>query len=160
MGEETADLLARKFQDSPERKSLPSILEFVDFYRNISLEELQTIPDIGPKVSQSIYYWFRNGKNIKLLKNLQNVDVKIELATRTARSRKLEGKKFVLTGSLASMTRERVKERIRELGGDIAESVSKKTDYLVVGSEPGSKLDEARKLGVKILTEKEFLKIL
>jgi NAD-dependent DNA ligase (contains BRCT domain type II) len=67
---------------------------------------------------------------------------------------------FVLTGTLSSMTRDEAKEKIENLGGNVSSSVSKKTDYLVVGQEPGSKLDKARELGVKTLDEKEFLKIL
>ena len=65
-----------------------------------------------------------------------------------------------MTGSLESMPREQVKEKIRELGGDVSESVSKKTDYVVVGSEPGSKYEKAKKLGIKIIDEKEFLKMI
>ena len=80
-------------------------------------------------------------------------------AARSARSRVLEGKSFVITGSLESMSREEAKEKIRERGGDASESVSKKTSYLVAGSEPGSKYEKAQKLGVTIIDEQEFLKM-
>ncbi|MDP2650916.1 MAG: BRCT domain-containing protein, partial [bacterium] len=70
---------------------------------------------------------------------------------------KLKGKSFVLTGSMESMSREEAKNKIRELGGDPSESVSKRTDYVVVGSEPGSKFEKAKKLGVKIINEREFI---
>jgi DNA ligase (NAD+) len=72
---------------------------------------------------------------------------------------KLKGLTFVLTGSLKTMTREKAKTKIRELGGDISETVSKKTNFLIVGKEPGSKLRKAKELGIKIIKEKKFLKI-
>ncbi len=75
-------------------------------------------------------------------------------------AQKLMGKKFVLTGTLQSLTREQAKEKIRALEGDISGSVSKKTDFVVVGENPGSKLEKAKKLGIKTLTEEEFLKML
>jgi DNA ligase (NAD+) len=73
---------------------------------------------------------------------------------------KLSGKTFVLTGTLENMARDEARAKIRELGGDVSESVSSKTSYVVVGSEPGSKAERARKLGIKILSEKEFLSII
>ena len=73
---------------------------------------------------------------------------------------KLKGKTFVLTGSLELMSRDKAKEKIRELGGDVSESVSKKTDYVITGNEPGSKYERAKELGVKILAENDFLKLL
>ena len=76
------------------------------------------------------------------------------------KSQKLAGKIFVLTGGLESMSRDDAKERIRELGGDISSSVSKNVDYIILGSEPGEKYEKAKKLGVKIIDEKEFLKLI
>ena len=78
----------------------------------------------------------------------------------TKESTKFAGKTFVITGSLESMTREQAQDRVRELGGDVSSSVSKETDYVIVGSVPGSKYDKAQKLGVKIINEKEFLKMI
>ena len=74
-------------------------------------------------------------------------------------SKKLQNKTFVLTGSLELLTRDEAKDKIRELGGDVSESVSKKTDYVVAGSERGSKYDKAKKLGVMIIHEKKFLEL-
>jgi DNA ligase (NAD+) len=88
------------------------------------------------------------------------VGVEIESQKSKVKSQKLKGLTFVLTGSLEAMTREEAKEKIRILGGEISESVSKKTDYVVLGKEPGSKLEKAKKLRVKIINEKEFLQML
>ena len=160
IGEETANLLAKKFLDSLRVHKNITISELASFYKSISLEELQTIPDIGPKVAQSIYDWFHNEKYIRFLKKLEKVGIELETSKTTTKSNKLSGKSFVLTGSLESMSRDKIKEKIRDLGGNISESVSKKTDYVVVGAEPGSKFDKAKKLGVKIIDEKELVGLL
>src|SRR5208283_4337136 len=111
----------------------------------------RAVPDIGPKVAQSIHDWFREPRNVKFMERLQGAGVEVETEPRVAKNGKLAGKTFVLTGSLSGMSREAAKEKIRELGGDAAESVSKKTDYVVAGTDPGSKYEKAKKLGVKIL---------
>ncbi len=156
VGEETANLLARELGKGHE---IGTPLDLLKSMRNFSMEKLQEIPDVGPKVGQSIYDWFKEEKNSKILHKLADagVIIKIDKATRGG---KLAGKTLVLTGSLETISREEAKEKIRALGGEISESVSKKTDYVVVGSEPGSKYDKAKKLGVKIISEKEFLSML
>ena len=121
---------------------------------------MQTIPDIGPKVAESIHNWFRESRNVKLLEKLDKVGVKIISHKSSVVSHKLRGKTFVLTGTLESKSRDEAKEKILAFGGDISESVSKKTGYVVAGSEPGSKLEKARKLGVKVIDEKQFLEVL
>jgi len=125
---------------------------------NASKEELEKILDIGPEVSESIYNWFRQKRNQKLIDDLLKVGVKILLPEKV--SKKLIGKTFVLTGSLETMTREEAKEKIRQWGGEISESVSKKTDYVLVGKEPGLKYQIAKKLGVKTINEEQFLRML
>lgn len=121
-------------------------------------EELLRIPNIGTVVAESVYSWFRDAHSrVFLQKLLKNVKVK---RVEVPQSGKFSGQTFVLTGSLASMSRDVAKEKIRALGGDIAESVSRKTTYVVAGSDPGSKLDKAKKLGVKVLNEREFLKLI
>ncbi len=142
VGEETAFLLARKFKN-------------LEHLANATLEDLQRIPDIGPVVAQGVYDWFQRPYNRELLKKFKHAGV--HMTEERLVSTKLSGKNFVITGSLESLSREEAKEKIRNLGGDVSESVSKETDYLVVGAEPGSKYDKAQKLGVKILNEKEFL---
>src|SRR3989344_227004 len=147
VGEETALTLARKFKK-------------LDRIKGADLEELQNISDVGPVVAKSVYDWFHGAYNQKLLERFREVGVQILEEKITKESVKLLGKTFVITGSLESMTRDEAKERVRDLGGDIASSVSRETDYVVVGLEPGSKLAKAQKLGVKVIDEKEFLEIL
>jgi DNA ligase (NAD+) len=108
-------------------------------------------------VARSVYDWFGDDNNKKFLNKLLK-QVKIEKYR--PQLGKLKGKLFVLTGSLSAMPREEAKTKIQELGGKTSESVSKEVDYLVVGEEPGSKLEKAKKLGIKILDEKEFLKMI
>ena len=153
VGEETASVLAEEISYLRVQRPLEILKTFQDF----SIERLQQIPDIGPKVAQSIYDWFRKSRNIKFLEKLDKVGVKIETKKLKTKNLKLSGLIFVLTGSLESMGRDEAKERIMTLGGDVSESVSRRTDYVLAGREPGSKLDRAKKLGVKTLVEKEFL---
>ncbi len=122
--------------------------------------ELQKVMDIGPVVAKSIYDWFSQKSNLEFLEKLKKVGIRIENPKIKTKSLKLKGKVFVLTGSLENMTREEVKEEIRLLGGEISESVSKKTDFVIVGKEPGSKFEKAKNLGVKTIEEKEFLKLI
>ena len=157
VGEETAFVLARKFsaQGGPV-----SGWRKLDNISGASLEELQNVPDIGPIVAQSIYDWFQKTYNRKLINKFKKIGIHIIEEKMTKESTKFVGKSFVVTGSLESLTREQAQDRIRELGGDVSSSVSKETDYVVAGSSPGSKYDKAKKLGIKIIDEKEFLKMI
>jgi len=147
VGEETAFALARKFG------------KFKNLTR-ASAEELENILDVGPIVAKSIYDWFQKGYNQKLIARFKRAGVVIRQEKRIKGSTKLTGKTFVITGSLESMTRDEVKDRIRDLGGDISSSVSQNTDYVIVGSEPGSKYENAKKLGIKTIDEKGLLKLI
>jgi len=147
VGEETAIDLTKKYSN-------------LEKIKNSSKEELEKINDIGPKMAESIYNWFRDKKNLEFLQKLDKVDIVITSQKSKIKSQKLANKIFVLTGELESMAREEAKEKIRELGGDVSGSVSKNTDFVVVGAEPGSKFDKANKLGLKIINEKEFLKMI
>ncbi|MFH0712547.1 MAG: NAD-dependent DNA ligase LigA [Candidatus Jorgensenbacteria bacterium] len=158
VGEETAALLAQQLMARNPQLAAP--VKVLKAFQKLSLEDLQDIPDVGPKVAKSIYDWFRESRNVKLLQKMERVGVKIESYQSSVIGRKLKGKTFVLTGSMESMSRDEAKEKIRALGGDISESVSKKTDYVVVGDEPGSKLEKARELGIEVMDEKRFLGIL
>lgn len=127
--------------------------------QNAAIEELEDIEGVGAIVAQSLYEWMRDRENKKLLKNVLKY-VAIEPSKLKAKSSKLSGKTFVLTGTLATMSRDEAKEKIRERGGAVTGSVSKKTDYVVAGTDPGSKYDSAVSLGVPILSEIEFSKLL
>lgn len=160
VGEETGATLAKALE-FPHEGGRIKIKDIAQLFEKLSLDDLQQVPDIGPKVAQSIYGWFREKRNRELLDRLARAGVTVEaMPARGAHNTKLEGLSFVITGSLESMGREDAKEKIRAQGGDASESVSKKTNYLVAGAEPGSKYDKAQKLGVKIIDEKEFLKLL
>lgn len=154
VGEETSFVIARQLQTKLK------ITDLINFSKYISLEYLQSISDVGPIVAKSILDWFKRPYNLKLLKKFEEVGVEVFTEKITKESSRLVGQIFVVTGSLESMTREDAQDKIRRLGGDVSSSVSKETDYVVVGSEPGSKYDKAKKLGIKILTESDFLKII
>jgi len=146
VGEETAQDLAKYFSS-------------IDKIKDASPEELQEITDIGPVVARSIYNFFRERRNLDFLEKLEKAGVQVISEKIKTKSKKLKGRIFVLTGSLETMTRARAKEKIRFLGGEISESVSEKTDYLVAGEAPGAKLEKAKKLGIKVIDEKEFLEM-
>ena len=158
IGEETARLLAREVQNAKIKMRNPN--DVLRFFKKYSLDDFQSIHDIGPKVAESLYEWFHEKRNEKFLKKLDDVGIGVfgEKAARV--SAKFAGKTFVLTGTLSGMSREVAKEKIRALGGGISESVSRKTSYVVAGEEAGSKLDKAKELGVKILTESDFQDLL
>jgi DNA ligase (NAD+) len=158
IGEETARLLAAQLPYA--RSKFLEMRDLVYFYKNLSLEKLEEIPEIGPKVAESIYNWFHEARNLNLLEALDRVGVRVRHEKPEGVSRHFEGVTFVLTGSLEKLSRDGAKERIRVLGGEVVESVSKKTSFVVVGSEPGSKYEKAKKLGVPILLESDFLKLI
>jgi len=147
VGEETSQDLAVRFRSLEKLKKA-------------SLGEFQEITDVGPVVAKSIYDYFKSGKNLEFLNKLDKAGVRIEPAENIVKPDKLKGLTFVLTGSLETMSREKAKEKIRFLGGEISESVSKNTDYVLAGEAPGSKFEKAKKLGVKIINEKEFSKFI
>lgn len=123
-----------------------------------SEEELQRVRDVGPKVAAAIAAWFRSERNRRFVEKLLRAGIRGEAPKRGHLP--LRGKTFVLTGGLTTLTRDEAKEKVRALGGDIAGSVSTITDYVVVGSEPGSKYEKAKALGVTTIDEKQFLKLL
>jgi DNA ligase (NAD+) len=161
VGEETAIALAKHINSYLEIRNWKlEIGNFLRTFKDISLNDLQEINDIGPRVSESIINWFKEPKNLDLLKKLDQSGINLINPQSSFINDRLSGSSFVLTGSMESMSRDVAKEKIRALGGEISESVSKKTSYVVAGSDPGSKFNKAKELGVKILNEKEFIDLI
>ncbi len=159
VGEETAIALSSAIASRKLKVESPK--DLLDNFINFSLDELMQIPDIGPAVSQSIVDWFKRKQNIEFLKKMDEVGIRIKNEElRSKESGTFTGKSFVLTGTLASMSRDEAKAKIRALGGDISESVSKKTSYVVAGTKPGSKIEKAQKLGIRILDEIKFKELI
>ena len=126
-----------------------------------SVEELQHCEDIGPVMAESLHDFFHNPRNVEVINKLQKAGVQpLTADRRPLTAGPFTGKTVVVTGTLEKFSRDETKEKLRVAGANVTESVSKKTDYLIVGADAGSKLDKARKLGVKTLTEKEFLEML
>ena len=181
MGEKSADKLIRNIELSKDRP-LPNILYAlgirhvgyetadalvrhfgsVDSIAQASEEKLTSVPGVGPKVAQSIAAHFAQESNKIVIQKLHETGVQLETdaIVQDGSSLPLTGLQMVVTGRLDSLSRSQAEDRIKELGGSVGSSVSKKTRYLVVGEEPGSKLEQAQKLGTQILDEAQFLKLL
>ena len=144
VGEKTAYVLAQNF------RSLKKLAQ-------ASVDQLTQIPGIGEEIARSIVEYFRNEKTKEILEKLEKAGVRLEEAASVEVSDVLKGLTFAVTGSLKNFTRNEIEEFIVAHGGKVTDSVSKKTDYLIVGENPGSKLLKAQQLGVKILSEEEFL---
>jgi len=150
VGEETAILLADRFRT-------------IDKLASATLDDLDEIEGVGPIVARDVYDWFREKRHQMLVANLKKVlkiHNPIPRLNLGKNARPLKGKIFVLTGTLESMSRDEAKEKIRALGGEVSGSVSKKTSYVVSGESSGSKFDKAKELGVPILTEAEFRRLI
>jgi len=146
VGEETAHDLAEYFKT-------------IENLRSATFEELEVLSGVGPIIAESITDFFKSKENKKILNNLLQYIV-VKKVERLKSSSSLSGKTFVLTGTLETMSRDEAKEKIREFGGVVSESVSKETDYVVAGENPGSKYKKAQDLGVKILNDDDFNKLL
>lgn len=146
VGKETAEILAGEFGS-------------IDALGKATLEELSTIEGIGDIIAKSIYDYFRDENNLKMLEDLKQLGLNPSSAPK-AKSDILAGKTFVLTGTLQNMTRDEASSVIKSHGGKTSSSVSKKTSYVLAGENAGSKLDKAKDLGVIILTEDDFLEMI
>jgi len=145
VGERTAQFLAEHFGS-------------MEGLENASVEELQDVNEVGPRIAESIVEFFSIAANRKLVERLREAKLTLT-GEKKQRGTQLAGKTFVLTGTLAHFTRDEAKKMIEDAGGKVTGSVSKKTDYVVAGADAGSKLDKARELGVKVIDEKEMEKL-
>lgn len=131
----------------------------IDELMSATETELQQIPEIGETISKSITNYFKDDKNLKLIKDLKTAGLKFDKEKKMV-SGKFSGKTFVITGTLKSMTRNEAKKLIEQFGGRTTDSVSSKTSFVIVGEDPGSKYDKAKKLNIPILSEEEFLRLI
>jgi DNA ligase (NAD+) len=128
---------------------------------NMSKEDLETIQGVGPRIAESIYRFFRDSHNKRIIERLEKAGVQTrEKPERVAASLPFSGKTVVLTGGLESMTRDEAKEKIEMLGGKVASSVSRNTDLVIAGADAGSKLQKASELNIRTMNEEEFLELL
>lgn len=123
-------------------------------------EQLESIPEIGPRIAESLIKFFSDEKNLKIIQQLKNYGLKFSIEESISDSKPLEGLNFVLTGTLIKYSRENAKELIEKFGGRVNSSVSSKTNYVIAGENAGSKLKKAEELGVKIIDENEFENLL
>jgi DNA ligase (NAD+) len=138
-------------------KILAAHFKSIDKFINAPIEELQEIPEIGPIVAASIIQYFHNPTNKKVVGRLLKY---LEIAKEVSAEGKLKGLTFVFTGEMSKYSRPDAKELVEKQGGQVADNVGKNVDYVVVGANPGSKYQKAQALGIKILTEPEFLALL
>ena len=149
VGERYAKILANHFRS-------------IDRIAAASVEELDDIPEIGLAVAESVFNWFRDPTHVELIERLKaaGVETEADRATTALIDERFEGKTFVLTGKLEGYTRDEAARLIEQRGGRTASSVSKKTDFVVAGSDAGSKLARAESLGVAVLDEAAFRSML
>jgi DNA ligase (NAD+) len=147
VGERTAMFLAEEFGD-------------LDKIGSAHPDELQKAEEVGPKVAESIYQFFREPRNQDLMERLRSAGLQFEYRMRRRPGGPLAGLTFVLTGALPGLSREEARQRIEAAGGKVITAVSRKTSFVVAGSEPGSKLDKARELGVEVIDEKRLIELL
>jgi DNA ligase (NAD+) len=139
---------------------LTARLSSIEEFLTVQEDYLITIPEVGAKMAESIVSFFAQPRNHETIDGLIAAGVNTNEERKVEGEKPLTGKTLVLTGTLSTLTRQEAGEKIESLGGKVSSSVSKKTDYLVVGEEPGSKYDKAVQLGITVLNEKEFLKLI
>ena len=147
VGYHLAGVLAKRFRS-------------IDNLARQTIEDLTQVHEIGPIVAESIHNFFHNPKNLKVIEKLRRGGVKFPVEQAEVKETPLSGKTFVLTGGLDSFTRDEARRIIEDMGGRVSSSVSKETDFVIVGKDPGSKYDSALKLGIKALNEEEFKKMI
>lgn len=148
-----------EIDENSQEEELFSILDLVETAKSFSPEEMKNIEGVGEKIGDELYEWFNNSKNEKLLEDLYRVGVVLEISNLTSTG-KLKGKSFVLTGTLEGLGRDEAKDLIKKNGGTVHSSVSQNTDFVLTGESAGEKYTKAKKLGVKIIDEEAFRKML
>ncbi len=141
-----------------KKKKIKTPMELFNVMRELKKEDFEEIKDIGPKAAESIFLFFKDKKNINLIKKLEKAGIKILIPEKE--NQILKGKTFLFTGSLKKYSRQEAQEIVVKMGGKVLSSVSKNLRYLVVGKNPGSKLKKAKELGIKTIDEEGFLKII
>ena len=141
-------------------KILANYFKTMDAMLQASIEDIQNIHEIGPEIAQSIFSYLKNQDNIMHIRQLRALGLQFEVETKVMKEHQFNGKTFVLTGKLESFSRDQASEIIESLGGKVTSSVSKLTNYLLAGSDAGSKLKKAEALGVTILNEATFKDII
>ena len=149
IGAKTSKILAKRYEN-------------LDKLMNAPKEELLNIKDIGEITAQSVFDFFNNEENLEIINELKNIGLNTMYLKKNKdiKETAFKNKNVLVTGTLNSYKRNEVKELLDDLGANVVSSVSKNLDYLIVGSEPGSKLEKAQKLGITILDEEEFLDLL
>jgi len=125
-----------------------------------TLEDFINIPEIGPKIAESIVLFFNKKENLQIIRKLKEAGVNLGSREKKTTTQALEGMQFVLTGTLENFTRDEAKREIEQLGGRVTGNVTRKTNYLVLGKEPGQKYQKAKEIGIKILGENDFREML
>jgi DNA ligase (NAD+) len=159
VGEQSAFMLATNYIQNNKELEI-SIEKFIEYFSSKTINDYEEMADVGPVVSASIVNWFSDKYNKEILLKLAQNKIRLIGGKGSVFNSNFKDKKFVLTGSLQGLTRDEAKAKIRELGGEISASVSKNADYIVAGKEPGSKYEKAIKLGIRIIDEREFIKMI
>jgi len=174
LGEESAELIVKEIftKQSPlffknyKLKQITNPAELGEYFQQIKKDDLESIHGLGERMAESVWQWFNNEQNIQTLKELTRLGVKFSAESVKIRDNehgpklKLQDKTFVLTGKLPDLTRDEAKKIIKDNGGKVLSAISKNVDYLLTGSKAGSKLAKAKKLGVAIISEEDFKKMI
>jgi DNA ligase (NAD+) len=179
MGEKSADNLLKAIEESKKRtlarlifglgirhvgeemaQTLAAAFRSMDAIADATIEKLLSVSAIGPKIADSVAAFFHEERNRGIIRRLKEAGVKMEEAVIEKQGLPLSGKEFVVTGRLENFTRQQAEARIKELGGTTKDNVTRKTNYVVAGADPGSKLTRAQSLGIEILNEQQFLEML
>lgn len=160
VGEETASMLATKISEDYKNKNELSVANLINSFQKLTTTDLLELEDVGPIVANSIVEFWADHHQLKILEKFVEQGIVLLIKDTSSQNKKLANQVFVLTGSLTTLSRSEAKAKIMAQGGKVKDSVVKDTDYVVAGAEAGSKLEAAKKLGIKIISEEEFLTLI